>query len=80
MNHASIYSYSVVYSSSVDFQDQTPYLCAIVEQADGQRIASFVQGYAEGTEVAIGQQVYGLHDGSTEAYSLFPQSGRGKSL
>ena len=73
MDTATIYSYSVIYSSTFDFQDKTPYLCAVLETSPENRLVSFIEGYKEGTEVKIGQQVYRVKskDGiGADRYSL----------
>jgi uncharacterized OB-fold protein len=57
MEKATIYSYSILFSSSEAFKDKTPYLTAILENEKGERFASLVDGYKNGASVAIGQEV-----------------------
>lgn len=52
-----IYTYSVLYSSSIDFQDKCPYAVAVLEQEDGTRFSAFLQGYQPGMTIGIGQEV-----------------------
>ncbi|CAK7060313.1 MAG: hypothetical protein DELT_01404 [Desulfovibrio sp.] len=57
MGKTTIYTYSIVYSSTEDFKDKTPYLTAILENEKGERFASLVDGFTEGMDVAVGQEV-----------------------
>ncbi|MGE4528827.1 MAG: Zn-ribbon domain-containing OB-fold protein [Rhodospirillaceae bacterium] len=57
MEKAKIYTYSVLMSSTEEFKDRVPYVCAILEGGDGVRFASLVEGYKPGMDVAIGQEV-----------------------
>ena len=57
MDTATIYTYSILYSSTEEFKDKTPYLTTILEKQNGERFASLVEGWKEGMEVRIGQQV-----------------------
>lgn len=72
MKTASIYTYSVLYSSTEDFKDKTPYLTAILQDAEGNRFASLVEGFSDGMEIAIGQEVYctGRNADEKDVYSL----------
>lgn len=54
---AKIYTYSIINSASADFVDKVPYVVAILEDAEGQKFASFIDGYKPGMEVAIGMEV-----------------------
>lgn len=56
IERATIYSYSIVHSSTEEFKDKTPYVTAVLE-AGGLRFAAFVAGYTPGVEVKIGQEV-----------------------
>lgn len=56
-NKAKIYTYSVINSASADFVDQVPYVVAILEDSEGQKFASFVEGYTVGMDVEIGMEV-----------------------
>lgn len=58
MEQASVYTYSVVYSSSEQFKDKTPYVTAILENESGDRFPAFLEGYEEGMEIWIGQTVW----------------------
>lgn len=58
MEQATIYTYSVVYSSSEQFKDKTPYVTAILESGNGERFPAFLEGYDEGQEIWIGQTVW----------------------
>ena len=51
-----IFTYSVIRSGAVGFQEQVPYLLALVEEDRQIRMAQ-VQGYKDGTPVLIGQEV-----------------------
>lgn len=57
MANPRIYTYSVVFSSSEQFKDKTPYICAILEDDDGKRFASLVDGYKDGVDIAIGREI-----------------------
>ena len=52
-----IYSYSIVHSASIEFQDRTPYVCAVLEDENGRRESCILEGYTEGTTVEIGMPV-----------------------
>lgn len=56
-NKAKIYTYTVINSAPADFVDKVPYVVAILEYADGIRFPSYVEGYKEGMDVAIGMEV-----------------------
>ena len=72
MGKATIYTYSVVYSSTEEFKDKTPYLTAILENEKGERFASLVDGYKDGAAVAVGQEVTytGEDENGKATYSL----------
>lgn len=72
MREPRIYSYSVVYTSSVDFNDKTPYACAIIEDADGQRASCILEGYVVGSEVKVGMPVkeLGKNEDGTLCFGL----------
>lgn len=72
MDKIAIYSYSIVYSSTEEFNDKTPYLTAILEDEKGERFASLVDGYKGGVTVAVGQIVkcIGEDDNGKATYSL----------
>jgi uncharacterized OB-fold protein len=72
MQAAKIYAYSVLFSSSQDFKDKVPYVAAILERDDGERFASLVDGYKEGTKIAIGQEVVctGRDAAGKETYAI----------
>ncbi|KAB3532146.1 OB-fold domain-containing protein [Alkaliphilus pronyensis] len=53
---ATIYTYSIIYTASEDFKDQTPYVIAIVEDKDS-RVLSRIEGYEENKEIHIGMEV-----------------------
>lgn len=53
---AKIYTYTIIYSSTEDYKDKTPYVAGIVEDA-GERRAALIEGYAEGMDVRIGMEV-----------------------
>ena len=57
MESAKIYTYSILFSTSEEFKDKVPYICAILEKSNGERFASLVNGYEAGKEVKIGQEV-----------------------
>jgi uncharacterized OB-fold protein len=52
-----IYSYSIVHTSSINFQDRTPYVCAILEDENNNRESFILEGYVKGTSVEIGMEV-----------------------
>ena len=52
-----IYSYSVLRSTSLDFQDKVPYLAAILEDEQGKRTSEFVHGYVDGMTININDPV-----------------------
>jgi len=54
---AKIYTSTVINSASADFVDKVPYVVAILEDPNGNRFPSFVEGYKEGMDVAIGMEV-----------------------
>ena len=56
-NKAKIYTYTVINSASADFVDKVPYVVAILEDANDTKFPSYVEGYKEGMDVAIGMDV-----------------------
>jgi uncharacterized OB-fold protein len=52
-----IYSYSVLRSTSLDFQDKLPYVVAILEDQEGKRRSEFLHGYADGMTVNVNDPV-----------------------
>jgi uncharacterized OB-fold protein len=57
---ATIYTYTVIRSSTIDFKDKTPYVAGIVESEEG-KIAALIEGYQEGMPISIGQTVVFSH-------------------
>lgn len=55
MDKGTIFTYSVIYTASEDFKDQTPFVIAIVENDEG-RTLSRIDNYT-GQEIKIGQVV-----------------------
>lgn len=72
MKKATIYTFSIVRSSTEAFAARTPYCAAILEAADGVRFAVMLEGYQDGDTVKVGQTVKGIGtDGQgKERYSL----------
>lgn len=68
---AKIYTYTVIRSSTEQFADKVPYVVAILEK-DGNRFTSFVDGYKDGMDVKIGQEVKALEkdDAGRDIYSF----------
>ena len=60
MKEATIYTFSIVRSSTEAFADKTPYCTAILETADGARFAALLEGYRDGDAVQVGQTVKSL--------------------
>jgi len=52
-----IYSFAVMRSASLDFQDKVPYLTAILEDENGNRKSEFVHGYVDGMTININDRV-----------------------
>jgi hypothetical protein len=52
-----IYSYSVLRSTSLDFQDKLPYLVAVLEDGQGNRRSEFIHGYEDGMTISINDPV-----------------------
>ncbi len=53
---ATIYTYSIIYTASEDFKDQTPYVIAIVEDEELRRLTR-IEGYDKDKEIQIGMEV-----------------------
>ena len=60
-----IYTYSILHSTSEEFKDRVPYVCAILERSNGERFASLLDGYKDGVKVDIGQVVRATGQDST---------------
>lgn len=54
IKNAIIYSFTEIFSASVEFQNRTPYINAILE-ADGERFVAFIEG--ERSSIEIGATV-----------------------
>lgn len=52
-----IYTYTVTRNTSLDFQDKTPYLVAILEDDNGNKKSEFIHGYTDGMEIHINDPV-----------------------
>ena len=59
---ATIYSYTVIRSTTEQFVPKLPYVVAVLEAADGARFTAFVEGYEDGMEIKIGQAVTFSHE------------------
>jgi len=59
---AKIYTYSVIYSSTENFSNKTPYLIALLKDNRGNKKLSFIEGYDEHQDIEIGQTVIYLKD------------------
>lgn len=72
MKNPRIYTYSVLYSTTDKFVDMLPYASSILELEDGSRFASILEGYTEGMEIKIGQEVkyLGEDESGKARYSL----------
>jgi uncharacterized OB-fold protein len=57
MNSPKIYSYTILRSAAVEFAARVPYVCAIIEDADGKRASCILEGWKKGTPVQIGMGV-----------------------
>ena len=51
-----IFTYSILHSGSDEFKNKTPYVIALVEE-NHERKLSFIEGYNEGKEIAVGTEV-----------------------
>lgn len=67
-----IYTYSILHSTSEEFKDRVPYVCAILERSNGERFASLLDGYTPNAKVEIGQvvQCKGRDASGKETYAL----------
>lgn len=54
---ATIYSFSIVRSSTPEFAERVPYCSAILENESGERFAALLDGYTDGMDVQVGQEV-----------------------
>jgi uncharacterized OB-fold protein len=71
MNSPKIYSYTILCSAAVEFAARTPFVCAVIEDADGKRASCILEGWKEGVPVQIGMSVKEIpgKDGK-QAFSL----------
>ena len=53
---AKIYTYTIIYSSTEEFKDKTPYAAGIVEIEQG-KVAALIEGYKDGLKIEIGMEV-----------------------
>lgn len=67
-----IYTYSILYSTFPAFTDKLPYVSALLEREDGTRFPCLLEGFEEGMEVKICQEVkyLGTNEQGQERYSL----------
>ena len=66
-----IYSYTVLRSASLGFQDKAPYLVAVLEDEHGKRKSEFIHGYADGMTIKINDPVIAeTGTDGTEIYKL----------
>ena len=78
MNTAKIYSCTVVHTASAEFQNCTPYVCAVVELEDGSRVAGRIKGYEEDMHISIGQCVYpSVEDPNMSVFTFQPEMREG---
>lgn len=57
MAKAKIYTFTVIRVATEDFLDKVPYCSGIIEFENGDRRAVLIEGYTEGMDVHIGQEV-----------------------
>ncbi|MGY0374723.1 OB-fold domain-containing protein [Clostridium sp. JNZ J1-5] len=57
MKNPTIYTYSILYSTTDAFLDRLPYVSAIIELENGSKFASLLEGYVQGMKIKIGQEV-----------------------
>lgn len=72
MTNGKIYTFSILYSTTEKYAHLIPYATAIIELEDGTRLPVLLQGYTEGTEVYVGQEVkyMGESESGDPIYSL----------
>lgn len=72
MENGKIYTYSILRSTTDKFMHLLPYVAAIIEFEDGHKAPVLLEGYKEGTEVRIGQEVkyIGESDSGEPKFSL----------
>jgi len=72
MKKTVIYTWSILYSTFPVFSERIPYVSAILLREDGTRFSSLLEGYQDGMEVYIGQEVryLGTDAQGRERYSL----------
>lgn len=56
-NRAQIYTYSIIYSASLDFAEKVPFVVAVLENQEDDRFMSYIEGYEKGQEIEIGTEV-----------------------
>jgi uncharacterized OB-fold protein len=57
MNLPRIYSYTILRAPSGEFAERTPYVCAILEDEDGERVSCVLGGWKENVPVHIGMPI-----------------------
>lgn len=57
METVKIYTFSIIRVATEDFADKVPYCTGIIEYPNGERKAAFIDGYKDGMNVSIGQEV-----------------------
>jgi uncharacterized OB-fold protein len=72
METAIVYTYSRIFVAATEFQDRTPYYCAIVEGGDGSRFPAFIIHVGENDVVEVGKEVifYSYDENGKPQYSL----------
>ena len=71
MEELSIYTYTIVRSSTADFAGRVPYCTTILQRADGTRFPALVEGYREGDQIRVGQPVRCITGGDGGTYYQF---------
>lgn len=54
---AKIYTYSIIYTASLDFSDKVPFAVAVVESQEDGKFMTLVEGYEERKKIEIGMEV-----------------------
>ncbi len=54
---AKIYTYSIIYTASLDFADKVPFVVAVLENEENDRFMSFIEGYEKEKDIEIGMDV-----------------------
>jgi uncharacterized OB-fold protein len=72
MSKTTVYTYSIIYTTFPAFTEKAPYISALLQREDGTRFPSLVEGYQEGKEVRIGQEIQylGKNQQGQDIYSL----------